>query len=54
MSIKDLIDQLSPFKTGERVDILIQLMKENNIELTPDVDMLIRNAIKKMRVQVIM
>lgn len=51
MDLQKIIDSLSPINRNEKVDTLIQMMREKGIALTKTNDIAIRCAIQKMSVQ---
>ena len=51
MDIQHIIDSLSPINNQDKVEALIQQMRENNVALTKSKDTAIRYAIQKMSIQ---
>ena len=51
MKLQGIISRLTPINTKEKVDVLIQLMKENKIKLNQSADIEINIAIRKVAIQ---
>lgn len=51
MTLQDLINNLSPINTKEKVDTLIQEMKKWGIKRTKNAEVIIRCAIQKVKIQ---
>lgn len=51
MTLQDLLNNLSPINTKEKVDTLIQEMKKCGLKLTKNAELVIRCSIKKANIQ---